>query len=313
MKLSVVVPCYNEEGNIPLFYEATVAALKDLMQDTELIFINDGSKDGTAAALSKLVDTSPYKVRAVTFSRNFGKEAALLAGLRESVGDYTVIIDADMQQRPEYIYEMYKILESQPEYDIVAAYQDVRKEGKVLSLFKNAFYKIINSLSDVEFVQSASDFRMFRRPVVEAMLSLSERCRFTKGIFAWVGFNTYYMPYKVEERATGKSNWNFFKLLSYAIDGIMAFSVKPLLLVSILGIIVFLISIVCTIYVVIKTLIFGDPVAGFPTLVCLIMMLAGIQLLSMGILGRYLAKNYTETKARPSYIVKEVRRTEDNQ
>ena len=306
MKLSVIVPCYNEEGNIPLFHKACVEALSEVLQDTELIYINDGSKDGTLAELSKLVDTSPCAVRVINFSRNFGKEAALLAGLRAGTGEYTVIIDADMQQRPEYIMEMYKILEEKPEYDVVAAYQDKRKESKVLSWCKNLFYKVINSLTDVEFVQSASDFRMFRRVVVDAMLSLTERCRFTKGIFAWVGFNTYYMPYKVEARATGKSNWNFFKLLKYAMDGIMAFSVKPLLIVSVLGIIVFMLSIVCTVYVVIKTLIFGDPVAGFPTLVCLIMMLSGIQLLSIGILGQYLAKNYTETKARPSYVIKEV-------
>lgn len=311
MKLSVVVPCYNEEGNVPLFYQATVDALGELMRDTELIFINDGSKDGTLAALTNVVDKSPYDVKVINFSRNFGKEAALLAGLRQSAGEYTVIIDADMQQRPEYIVDMYKILEEQPEYDVVAAYQGARKEGKVLSFLKNTFYKVINALTDVEFVQSASDFRMFRRVVVDAMLSLTERCRFTKGIFAWVGFNTYYMPYKVEARATGKSNWNFFKLLKYAMDGIMAFSVKPLLIVSVLGIILFLTSIICTIYVVIKTLIFGDPVAGFPTLACLILMLSGIQLLSIGILGQYLAKNYTETKARPLYVVKNILGSEE--
>ena len=311
MKLSVVVPCYNEEGNVSLFFDATTKALQSIMAETELIFVNDGSRDNTLSVLSEIVEKTSWNVKVINFSRNFGKEAALLAGLRESRGEYTVLIDADMQQRPEYIMEMYKILEEQPEYDVVAAYQDVRKEGRVLAFFKNTFYKVINSLTDVEFVQSASDFRMFRRVVVDAMLSLTERCRFTKGIFAWVGFNTYFMPYKVEDRATGKSNWNFWKLLRYAIDGIMAFSVKPLLMVSVLGILLFIISIFCTLFVVVKTLIFGDPVAGFPTLACLILMLSGVQLLSIGILGRYLAKNYTETKARPSYIVKEIKRSED--
>ncbi len=304
MKLSVVVPCYNEEGNVPLFYEACTKALQSILQDTELIFVNDGSKDGTLAELSKLVEKNECRIRVINFSRNFGKEAALLAGLQASSGEYTVIIDADMQQDPAYIMEMYKILEEDPAYDVVAAYQDVRREKKLLAFFKNTFYKVINSLTDVEFVQSASDFRMFRRVVVDAMLSLSERCRFTKGIFAWVGFQTRYMPYTVRERATGKSNWSFFKLLSYAMDGIMAFSVKPLIMVSVVGMLLFLLSIILTAFVVIKTLIFGDPVAGFPTLACLILMLSGIQLLCMGILGRYLAKNYMETKARPSYVVR---------
>ena len=279
MLLSVIVPCFNEEGNIDLFYEETVKALGDLMPETELIFVNDGSRDATLAKLRALCARARYRVRVVSFSRNFGKEAALLAGLRSSTGEFTSIIDADLQQRPSYIVEMMDFLKEHPEYDAVAAYQEERKEGFILSLFKKMFYNVIDSMTDVKIMQAASDFRVLRRPVVDAILSLPEKCRFSKGIFAWVGFETYYMPYKVEERASGTSKWNFWKLLTYAFDGIIAFSNKPLILSS--------------------------PVAGFPTLACLILMLSGIELLGIGILGQYLAKNYTESKERPVYIVKE--------
>ena len=305
MLLSVIVPCYNEEGNIDLFYEETVKALGDLMPETELIFVNDGSRDSTIRKLRSLCERAEYRVRVVSFSRNFGKEAALLAGLEASQGTFTSIIDADLQQNPAYIVEMMQILNEHPEYDAVAAYQQERKEGMILSLFKKVFYKVIDSLTDVKIMQAASDFRLLRRPVVDAILSLPEKCRFSKGIFAWVGFETYYMPYTVEERASGTSKWNFWKLMKYAFDGIIAFSNKPLIISSIAGGGIFGVSILYLIIIVVKTILWGDPVAGFPTLACLILMLSGIQLLGIGILGQYLAKNYTESKERPVYIVKE--------
>ena len=305
MLLSVIVPCFNEEGNIDLFYEETVKALGDLMPETELIFVNDGSRGATLAKLRALCARARYRVRVVSFSRNFGKEAALLAGLRSSTGEFTSIIDADLQQRPSYIVEMMDFLKEHPEYDAVAAYQEERKEGFILSLFKKMFYNVIDSMTDVKIMQAASDFRVLRRPVVDAILSLPEKCRFSKGIFAWVGFETYYMPYKVEERASGTSKWNFWKLLTYAFDGIIAFSNKPLILSSVVGFFIFALSILYLIVIVVKTILWGDPVAGFPTLACLILMLSGIELLGIGILGQYLAKNYTESKERPVYIVKE--------
>ena len=306
MYLSVIVPCFNEEGNIDLFYDETVKALgKELMSDTELIFVNDGSRDATITKLRALCDRAEYRVRVVSFSRNFGKEAALLAGLEASTGDFTSIIDADLQQKPSYIVDMLQILDEHPEYDAVAAYQQERKEGRILSLFKKTFYKVIDSLTDIKIMQAASDFRVLRRPVVDTILSLPEKCRFSKGIFAWVGFETYYMPYVVEERASGTSKWNFWKLMMYAFDGIIAFSNKPLIMSSVAGAVVFGLSILYLIIIVIKTILWGDPVAGFPTLACLILMLSGVQLLGIGILGQYLAKNYTESKGRPVYVVKE--------
>ena len=306
MYLSVIVPCFNEEGNIDLFYDETVKALgKELMSDTELIFVNDGSRDATITKLRALCDRAEYRVRVVSFSRNFGKEAALLAGLEASTGDFTSIIDADLQQKPSYIVDMLQILDEHPEYDAVAAYQQERKEGRILSLFKKTFYKVIDSLTDIKIMQAASDFRVLRRPVVDAILSLPEKCRFSKGIFAWVGFETYYMPYVVEERASGTSKWNFWKLMMYAFDGIIAVSNKPLIMSSVAGAAVFGLSILYLIIIVIKTILWGDPVAGFPTLACLILMLSGVQLLGIGILGQYLAKNYTESKGRPVYVVKE--------
>lgn len=306
MKLSVIVPCYNEGDNVLLFYNELVGILSDSILDTEIIFINDGSSDGTVNVLKKIVESSFYDVKVIHFSRNFGKEAALLAGFKKCKGEFVSIIDADLQQKPQYILDMMKVLEENIEYDGVAAYQETRKEGRVLTFFKDCFYKLINKMTEVEFVKSASDFRTLRRSVVEAILSLPENCRFSKGIFSWVGFEIYYMPYKVEERMNGQSKWSFWKLFTYALDGIVAFSTTPLIISSIIGIILFVIAIICILIIVVKTLIWGDPVAGFPTLVSLLLLTSGIQLLCMGILGQYLAKNYTESKHRPHYIIKEV-------
>lgn len=306
MLLSIVIPCYNEEQNVPLFYQECTRVLEGIMPETELIFINDGSQDQTLKKLQKISDESHYQIKVIDFSRNFGKEAALLAGLESSQGDYVAIIDADLQQRPEYILKMLDILKNNPNIDEVAAYQEVRHEGKILTFFKDCFYRLINKMTEVEFVQSASDFRILKRKVVDAIVSLPEKCRFSKGIFSWVGFQTYYMPYQVEERAFGTSKWSFWKLFIYAVDGIVAFSTVPLVISSVLGILFFLISIVFLATIVIKTLIWGDPVAGFPTLASLILLTAGIQLLCIGVLGQYLSKNYLESKNRPVYLIKQI-------
>lgn len=306
MYLSVIVPCYNEEKNVVPFYNKTVEVLKEYMPSTELIFVNDGSKDNTFKELKALADKSEYNVKVVNFSRNFGKEAALLAGLNHSTGEYTAIIDADLQQNPKYIIEMLKILEENKDYDGVAAYQEERKEGAVLTFFKSCFYKLINSLTEVEFVKSASDFRVLNRKMVNAIIALPEKCRFSKGIFSWVGFKVYYMPYEVEERFAGTSKWNFWKLTAYAINGIVAFSDKPLIVSSFLGIGFFVMAILMMLWVVIKTILFGDPVAGYPTLASLILLSAGVQLLCIGIVGQYLAKIYTESKGRPVYVEADV-------
>lgn len=306
MKLSVVVPCYNEEDNVKMFYEVARKSLENIYDSTELIFVNDGSSDKTVDRLKELFELDPEHVRVIRFSRNFGKEAALLAGLEASRGDFVSIIDADLQQNPDYIVQMLDYLDSNEDCDCVAAYQDVRKEGKVLSFFKDCFYRLINKMTEIEIYHSASDFRTLRRNVVEAIISLPERCRFSKGIFSWVGFNTYYMPYTVENRVNGESKWSFWKLFAYALDGIIAFTTTPLVIASALGVILCFIAFILIAIIVIKTIIWGDPVAGFPTLATLILLASGVQLFFIGILGQYLAKSYTENKHRPVYIVKEL-------
>lgn len=305
MLLSIVVPCYNEEENVRAFYEKTKEELGGVLDHAEFVFIDDGSRDQTLNNLKKLADEVTEKIRVISFTRNFGKEAAILAGLQHAKGDWVAIIDADLQQNPKYVGDMLEILSKNPEYDCVAAYQAVRDEGKVLGFFKSLFYRLINRITNVKFYRSASDFRVLSRKMVDAIVSMPEKCRFSKGIFSWVGFKTYYMPYDVEKRYAGKTKWNFWRLLSYAVNGIVAFSDKPLILASVAGMIFFLISILMMLFVVIKTLIFGDPVAGFPTLASLILLLSGVQLLCIGIVGQYLAKMYEEIKDRPSYLVKE--------
>lgn len=311
MKISLVVPCYNEEDNINLFYEEVISTFDDMLSDLEIIFVNDGSKDDTYIELKGLYETTPYNVKVISFSRNFGKEAAILAGLKESSGEYVAIIDADLQQNPMYVKEGVNFLESHLDYDEVAMVQDTRHESKVLIMFKNLFYKIINKITEVDIVKSASDFRVLRRCVVEAILQLPERCRFSKGIFAWVGFQVKYVNYEVQERINGTSKWSFWKLFAYAIDGITGFSTTPLVISSFLGVLLCLFAFFSIIIIFIKTIIWGDPVAGFPTLATLILFGMGVQLIGIGILGQYLAKTYTETKNRPMYIVKNYLKKED--
>ncbi len=305
MLLSIVIPCYNEKENIFPLYQKVKEELSGIMSHVEMVFVDDGSLDGTLQELKRLCDQAEDKIRVVSFSRNFGKEAGLLAGLEHAKGDYVAILDADLQQNPKYIGDMLEILGKNPEYDCVAAYQKIRNEGKTLSFFKNGFYKLINRITDIPFYRSASDFRLLSRKMVNAILAMPEKCRFSKGIFSWVGFQTYFMPYEVEPRHSGKTKWNFWSLASYGINGIVAFSDKPLILASVVGFILFLISILMMLFVVIKTILFGDPVAGFPTLASLILLLSGIQLLCLGIIGQYLAKMFAEIKGRPVYLVKE--------
>ena len=305
MLFSIIVPCFNEEENLRPFLQQVKKEMGELITDTELIFIDDGSRDGTLNEVKALGEEESFTIRALSFSRNFGKEAGLFAGLSEAQGDYVGIIDADLQQNPKYLKEMLEFLRENPDYDCVAAYQKVRKEGKLLSFFKGVFYGLINRLTDVEFYRSASDFRVLTKKMAKAIVAMPERCRFSKGIFSWVGFRTHYIPYEVAPRFAGKSKWNFWSLASYAINGIVGFSDKPLIIASVMGLVLFVISILLMLWVVIKTILFGDPVAGFPTLCSLILLLSGIQLLCMGILGQYLAKIHEESKNRPLYIVRE--------
>lgn len=310
MFLSIIVPCYNEQHNLPTLFEKTVSALAAYADNTEWIFVDDGSVDNTAAVLRDLCAKQPYPIKVLRFSRNFGKEAALLAGLEASDGEYVALIDADLQQNPKYIAQMLEILQNEPQYDSVAAYQDNRRESKLQIWCKKIFYALINKITDVEFFHAASDFRVLRRCMVDAIVALPEKCRFSKGIFSWVGFSTKYIPYKVEPRFSGKTKWNFWKLTAYAMNGIVAFSDKPLIISSLLGILLFTIAIILMLITVIQTLIFGNDVAGYPTLASLILLLSGIQLLTIGIIGQYLSKIYAEAKNRPVYILKE---TLDNQ
>ncbi len=305
MKLSLVVPCYNEEENIRPFFDTVVSVFADRLSDTELIFVDDGSRDRTKEEMAALCRESSVSIRVVSFSRNFGKEAAILAGLSASKGDYTAIIDGDLQQHPRYVLQMLDFLEENPDYDGVTAYQSKRKESAFLRFFKNSFYRLINRITQIEFHHSASDFRLLNRNMVEAVLSLPEKCRFSKGIFSWIGFRVHTMPYQVEKRHAGKTKWNFWKLSAYAMDGIIAFSDKPLILSSVAGFILFLISVLMMLGTILKTLLFGETVQGYPTLATLILFSSGIQLLFIGLIGQYLSKIYTESKERPSYIVKE--------
>lgn len=306
MKLSLIVPCYNEEGNIKLFAETIDNTFKNKIKNYEIIFINDGSQDGTMKELKELLKTSKQAIKIINFSRNFGKEAGMYAGLKESQGDYVTIIDADLQQRPEYVLKMIDILDKNEEYDSVVAYQEHRKESGVLTFFKNKFYKIINKMSDTEFVMGASDFRTFRRSMVNAIIEMKEYYRFSKGIFSWVGFNQYYMTYEVQTRKQGQSKWSFYKLFKYAIEGIVSFTTVPLRLATIVGILVSLFSLIYLIVVLSQKIFFGIDTQGYATIVTLILLLGGIQLLCIGIIGEYLARTYVETKNRPIYITREI-------
>ena len=313
MKLSLVVPCYNEAENVAAFQDAAIQAFEDCGYDFEIVYVDDGSKDATMHNLRKLHAAQKCPVKVVSFSRNFGKEAGLYAGLQHASGEYICLIDADLQQRPEIARQMVEILDNQPEYDVVAAYQDRRGEGKVLSFFKRSFYAIINKLSSVKLQPDASDFRTFRRSVAESILQLKEYHRFSKGIFAWVGFNTCFIPYTACERAHGTTKWNFWKLLNYAIEGIIGYSTAPLRLATYLGGFTAFTAILYLIIVVLQKLIAGIDVPGYATIIVLILLLGSMQLFCIGIIGEYVGKTFEQSKDRPVFLPREVLTYEDQE
>ncbi len=306
MKLSLVVPCFNEEDNVERFFNEVNNVFLCNVDDYEFVFINDGSEDNTYKKLKEIYENnSAYNIQVLSFSRNFGKESGIYAGLKAAKGDYVCIIDADLQQRPEVVLEMLNEIEKDDEIDCVVAYQEERNEGAVLTKLKSAFYTIINKLAEVDFVNGASDFRLLNRKMVDAVLSMSEYHRFSKGIFSWVGFNTKYISYEAKERESGESKWSFLKLFKYAIDGIVAFSTLPLRLSIATGFVTAIISIIYLVVVVLQKFIQGIDVPGYATIIVLILFLGGMQLFCLGILGEYLAKVYVQSKNRPIYILKE--------
>lgn len=303
---SCIVPCFNEEEVIPLYYEEMqkVRKQEEGKIDFEIIFIDDGSKDKTLEVIKKLSEQDEC-IHYVSFSRNFGKEAAMYAGFEHANGEYVVTMDVDLQDPPHLIPEMIRCIEEEG-YDSVATRRVTRKgEPPIRSFFARRFYGLINKISDADIVDGARDFRMMKRDIVNAILSMPEYNRFTKGIFGWVGFKTKWIEFENVERAAGETKWSFWKLFRYALEGIIAFSTVPLTIVSLIGVIVCIIAFLFLLFVVIRAVIFGDPVAGWPSLICVISFLSGIQLLGIGVVGMYLSKAYLETKKRPIYIKKE--------
>lgn len=303
-KLTVVVPCYNEEPVLPIFYDAiTEVANKMDHVDFEFLFVDDGSKDKTLEIVQQLAEKDE-RIHYISFSRNFGKEAGIYAGLDNASGDYVVIMDADLQDPPALLPEMYYAV-TEEGFDCVGSRRVTRKgEPPIRSFFARMFYKIINKMSDAQIVDGARDFQMMNRTVVDAILSLGEYNRFSKGIFGWIGFKKKWLEYENIERAAGETKWSFWKLTLYAIQGIVAFSTMPLVLSSVFGLICCVLAFAMIIFVIVRKLIFGDPTAGWPSLVCIMLLLSGIQMLGIGIMGQYLAKTYLETKKRPIYLVR---------
>ena len=304
MKLSIIVPCYNEEESIPLFYNETIQVLHSINISYEILFINDGSKDNTLSILKEIANKDE-NVKYFSFSRNFGKEAAMYAGFYNAKGDFVAVMDADLQDPPNLIPRMLKILEEDG-YDSVATRRITRSgEPPIRSWFAKKFYSIINKISDADIVDGARDFRLMRADMVKAIISMSEQNRFSKGIFGWIGFHTYWLPYENIERVAGETKWNFLKLFFYAVEGIINFSEVPLSLASCFGIIMTITSVIAIVSLIIRKLSFGDPVAGWASIICTILLVGGIQLFCLGIIGQYLAKAYTEVKKRPHYIIAE--------
>lgn len=303
--ISIIIPCYNEEETIDKLYKEIIKVTKKLKEvNFELLFIDDGSKDKTLKIVKKLSEKD-NKVRYVSFSRNFGKEAAMYAGLKESKGDFVAIIDADMQDPPEKIIEMYEILKEK-EYDCVALYTKKHRDYNFIRRFLTfIWYKIIKVLASVEQKPGARDYRLMTRQMVDAILDLEEYNRYSKGIFSFVGFNTKWLEVETNNRIAGKSKFNLYKLFKYSLEGIIAFSTKPLVLSAILGLFLCLIAFIFIIIIIVKTVIYGDPVSGWPSLACIVIFIGGLNLFFMGILGLYLSKTYSEVKNRPIYIVKE--------
>ena len=304
-KISVIVSCYNEEESIPLFYKEMNSVSKQMdYVDFEFMFVNDGSSDNTLNELKDLAHKD-NRVRFISFSRNFGKEAAMYAGLEHVTGDYITLMDADLQDPPSMLPVMYKYIKEN-DYDQVGTRRVTRKgEPPIRSFFARMFYKIINKMSKVEMVDGARDYRLMTRQVVDSILQLKEYNRYSKGLFSFVGFKTKWLEYENVERVAGETKWSFWKLFKYAIEGIVAFTTAPLSMAAVLGVIICLIAFIGIIVIIVKTLAFGDPTGGWPSMVCILLFVSGIQLLCMGIMGQYLAKTYLETKKRPIYIIKE--------
>lgn len=304
-KVSLVIPVYNEQESLPLFYEELKkvrAQMKE--QEFELLFIDDGSKDNSIGIIKELA-LKDEAVKYVSFSRNFGKEAAMYAGFVHSTGDYVAVMDADLQDPPSLLPEMYRSIKEEG-YDSVATRRTTRKgEPKIRSFFARRFYKLINRISDADIVDGARDYRLMTRTMVDAIIKMSEVNRFSKGIFGWIGFNTKWIAYENVERVAGETKWSFWKLFKYSISGIVDFSTAPLQISSFFGIIMCLISLVAIVFLIVRKIMFGDPVQGWASLMCIIVFIGGIQLFCIGIMGQYLAKTYLETKKRPIYIVKE--------
>ncbi len=306
-KISVVVSCYNEEKALPLFYEEMERVRKKDFEgivEFEYIFVNDGSKDNTLKIIKELNQKDP-KVRYISFSRNFGKEAAMYAGLEAAEGDYVTLMDADLQDPPSLLKQMYDAIKNEG-YDSVGTRRVTRKgEPPIRSFFARMFYKIINKMSNIEMVDGARDYRLMKRQVVGAILSLKEYNRYSKGLFSFVGFDTKWIEYENVERVAGETKWSFWKLFKYALEGITAFSTTPLIFSSIIGLIFCVVAFIAIIFIIVKTLIYGDPTAGWPSMACIIVFVSGIQLFTIGIIGQYLSKTYLEVKKRPIYIIKE--------
>ena len=305
-KISIVVPCYNEEESLHYFYEEMQKIVKEMSKKAkfEFVFVNDGSKDKTLTILRELAKKD-NSVRYISFSRNFGKEAGMYAGLKAATGDYIATMDADLQDPPSLLIEMFDALET-GEYDCCAAKQTSRNGySRLRKFFTKCFYKIINKLSNIEMVDGARDFRLFTRQMLDSILELEEYNRYSKGIFSFVGYNTKWIEFENQERVAGVTKWNFWKLFVYAIEGIISFSTSPLLISAFIGVIFCLMAFIMVVVIIVKTLCFGDPVSGWPSLACIILFVSGIQLFCLGIMGLYLSKTYLETKKRPIYIIKE--------
>ena len=303
--ISLIVPCYNEEESLPLFYKATEKLMKKMsFADFELIFINDGSKDKTLEILRQLAKKDK-RVRYISFSRNFGKEAGMFAGLENSKGDYVAIMDADMQDPPEMVEKMYEII-TEEDYDCAALYTKTHSDYTFMrKVLTKCWYKLIGAISDTEQIPGARDFRLMKRKMVDAIVSMKEYNRYTKGIFPFVGFETKWIDYETPDRAAGKSKFNFIKLFKYAMEGILAFSTTPLVISAFVGLLFCIVAAISIVFIVIKTLLFGDPVGGWPSLACILIFVSGVQLLFLGVIGMYLSKTYLEVKNRTIYIIKE--------
>ena len=312
-KISVIVPCYNEQEALPFFYEAinkiSFQMKKGYNVDYEFVFVDDGSRDQTLQILRDFAKKDE-RVKYISFSRNFGKESAIYAGLEHVTGDYVSMMDADLQDPPELLLEMYQEIKK-GEYDCIGTRRVTRKgEPPIRSFFAHCFYKLMNKISKAEIVDGARDFRLMTRQMVNAILDVKEYNRFSKGIFGWVGFKTKWLEYENIERVAGNTKWSFWKLFLYSLDGIVAFSTVPLSVASAFGMLFLFIAFIMIVFIIVKTLIFGDPVAGYPSMMCVMFFIGGIQLFSIGILGQYLSKTYLETKNRPIYIVKETEKSE---